>query len=136
MAPIGKGFHSNFGTRSAKTYRNSLSNALLVHFRVSNPDPMPCSIEVMSCSYYDHWKTDNQSINCDTWGCDGNAPIWITLTSTNAYTEDLPLWVNSETKGRELTFRMAFSPGIGPPFGTNVNRKTFWSDAIRIKVTE
>ena len=144
-------------TYSLKQYEKyngeELTNAFLVHFEVTNPDPTPGTIWVMSCSYNDHWKTDNEEVFIGPWGCDGNGPITILLASqdsnTNingfprrvdtAYTNDLPLLISPTAKGKDLAFRMAFSPFTGPsspPGRTNTPLKTYWSDEIRIKVTE
>lgn len=144
-------------TYSLKQYEkydyHELTNAFLVRFQVTNPDPTPGTIWVMSCSYNGHWETDNKEVSIGGWGCDGNAPIGIILSlrgaNTNingwphrvdtAYTDDLPLLINPTAKGKDLAFRIAFTPLTGPnipPGRINPPLKTYWSDKITLKVTD
>jgi hypothetical protein len=125
--------HANF---NPSTFNPSTDNpnAFLVHYRITNLATNPCSFQVMSCSYFDSWKTDNKDVGVHSWYCDGNAPFWVTLTSTNADTGSLPLFIDPTAKGTDVTFRMAFTPGTS--FNTNRVYKTFWSNPITVKVTD
>lgn len=123
------------------------TNAFLVRFRVSNLSSNPCLIGVMTCSYWDHWRTDNRVVSVESGACDSNFAILRILTSTNPYTGELPLIVWSTAIGHEITFRMAFSPitnftvtppmeGPPPVVGATVIGGTYWSEKIKINVSE
>ena len=139
------------------------TNAFLVRFRVSNLNSDPCLIWVMTCSYWDHWKTDNEAVSVDTGSCDSNYPILRLLTLTNPYIGELRLVVQPIAKGHEITFHMAFSPmtnftitppveALPPTVDTTVSTNpytgalrlvstpviggTYWSEKIKIKVSE
>ena len=115
-------------------------NAFLIHFRVSNPSNVPCAIGVMTCSYWQHWQTDNEKVSVKVWGCDHNGLNGISLNSTNVYSGDVPIIVRPDSKPGQLSFRMAFTPGTNRGTDnfsiaqTNWAEGTFWSDEIKIRV--
>ena len=116
------------------------TNAFSIHFRVSNPSNAPCAIAVMTCSYWQHWQTDNKTVSVNVWGCNKNGLSGVGLDSTNVYSGDVPIIVRHDTKPGQLSFRMAFTPRTNRGTDnfsmaqTNWAKGTFWSNEITIQV--
>lgn len=95
-----------------------------VVLRVENTSEFTQTFEVMSCSWYDHWKASYPAITWEAWDCTRNGPVSMTLDPGEAYEKQLTMMVRGRKPPPELVFRMGFTP-----LGSN---KTYWSEDVSL----
>jgi hypothetical protein len=112
-----------------KTTRIQISDPFDVTLRVVNATEKPHSLQVMSCSWNDHWKNNNSRI---VWAggvsieSAGNTTIEIKLEPGEAYEKHVQMAVLDGPRLVTTSFQMGFTP-IG-------EKKTYWSNKVVIGI--
>ncbi len=97
-----------------------------VDLRVVNLSKLPQSFKVMSCSWYEHWKTNNERVSWMGWDCKENSPTDVKLAPGEAYEKTLPMLRVAGKPKEKASFKMGFTP-IG-------SKQTFWSNEVTLQV--
>lgn len=106
-----------------------------VELRVVNASPSPQSFCVMSCSWYDNWKSSNPRVSSIGWACYRNGPTPIKLAPGEAYEKVLPMQAKAVGP---LSFRMGFNPEeeYKGQFPIRRGKRTYWSAEVTLEVRQ
>ncbi|MEZ0224096.1 MAG: hypothetical protein ACAH83_06055 [Alphaproteobacteria bacterium] len=108
------------------------TEAVEVGTKIRNVGKDSRRLQVWSCSYPDHWQTDNAAAEVVQVPCDKNALIWIDVKPGEAYERQLTVRVSvvaEEVQQESVTFRLGFKPSAETP-------AVLWSNAVTVKVTD
>jgi len=97
-----------------------------VALRVENQTATNQTVHVMSCSWYQEWKTSNTNISWIGWVCTKNFARNVEIPPGGAYTNQLEMVVPEPISPKTLSFRMGFTP-----IDSN---ETFWSDEVTLNI--
>ncbi len=121
-----------------RDYRNEFAMLRQVHpyFEahciVTNVSKSRQTIETMSCSWNENWRTNDKRIYCPGWECAKNAAVSITLAPGKSYEKVLPLSALPQAKGKALRFRIGFTPRFD--FGRKPRAIVTWSAPLSLSV--
>lgn len=119
-----------------KALQASVKNAqaLPVSTKISNGGKDNRRLQIWSCSYPEHWKTDSASVEVEQVPCDKNALMEITLKPGDVYEKQLSVRVLVAAKDLQqdsVTFRLGFKTSLFAEAPAVV-----WSNAVRVAVTD
>lgn len=90
------------------THQLNSKDQFIIHFKVS-PNDGPNRFWIFSCSWTEHWKSDNPKVGVIGFTCTRNVPHKFELTASHPYVGDLPVVLNGVTPGEEVKFHLHFS---------------------------
>jgi hypothetical protein len=99
-----------------------------VRLRVVNRSESPQSFRVMSCSWYEHWRSNNPRVSWTDWPCHKNVPKAVALEPGQAYEKALPMRVPAGAPPGEVSFKLGFTPLDG--------KRTYWGNEITLRVEQ
>lgn len=99
-----------------------------VALRVENPTVTGQTIQIMSCSWDDHWRTSNTNLSWRKWECRKNVPVTVKLPAGGAYSNQLEMVLAWPVAPGALSFQMAFTPLNNP--------HPVWSEAVLLTVEQ
>lgn len=111
-------------TAAKETVR--LNEPFDVRLRVVNTSEDTQTFRVMSCSWYEHWRSDDPAVTSVGWACSRNFPVTVTLKRGEAYEKTLPLLVSEGEPGDRVSYELGFKP-IG-------SKLTSWSGKVTVQV--
>lgn len=97
-----------------------------VNLRVVNTSKTTQSIQVMNCSWDDHWKSSNDQVSWVGWDCAKNFAVTVKLEPGEAYEKTLSMFLLAGKLKEKVSFKMGFTP-IG-------SKQTFWSNEATLTV--
>jgi RNA polymerase sigma factor (sigma-70 family) len=112
-------------TIKPKANRVRAKETFKVDLRVVNSSKATQSFQVMSCSWYEHWKSSNERVSWEGWDCAENIKYTVKLEPGEAYENTLPMLLAGEPQ-EKVSFKMGFTP-IG-------SKQTFWSNEVTLQV--
>jgi RNA polymerase sigma factor (sigma-70 family) len=115
-------------TVRAQADRVRVNQPFEVQLRVVNRLESSQSFRVMSCSWYEHWRSDNPRVSWNDWPCHKNIPQTVKLEPGQAYAKALPMRVTAGAPAGETPFRLGFAPLDG--------KRTYWSNEITLWVEQ
>ena len=86
---------------------------------VSNPTKKKQSMEVMTCSWEDNWKSSDPELTWDSWGCEKNYPGGITLEPGQSRQWKLEMFARTTVNPGPHPLTMTFTPGLLAPSKSN-----------------
>lgn len=131
---------------SPEKSRVHIKEVFKVELEVKNISNTNQSFAVMSCSWMEHWRSDNGQIGTwPGWACIANAPIKIELASGESWKKELKMWIPEPVSTNRVSFRMSFTPlpfEVVPPHVENGKYvwqkkkgvKTYWSSESSINI--
>ena len=96
------------------------------HLRVVNSSKSTQSFRVMNCSWDEHWKSSNERVSWEGWGCDKNFAVTEKLEPGQAYERTLSMLLTSGKPQEKVSFKMGFTPID--------SKQTFWSNEVTLPV--
>jgi hypothetical protein len=115
-------------TVQALANRVRVNEPFEVRLRVVNRSESPQLFRVMSCSWYEHWRSNNPRASWADWPCHKNVPRTVALEPGQAYEKALPMRVAAGTPAGETSFRLGFTPLDG--------KQTYWSNEVTLRVEQ
>jgi hypothetical protein len=111
-----------------------LKEPFKVELRVENRTATSQTVQVMNCSWDEHWKSSNTNVIWEGWNCYKNFAVPVGIAPGRAYVKELKMVVMESPPADPkrpqfkdwISFRMGFTP-IGSP-------KTIWSHEVALKV--
>lgn len=97
--------------------------------KITNVGKAEQSLLIWSCSYPEHWKSDNPAVEVKQVDCDKNALIPVTLKAGEVYERELSV----EVKHDGATFRLGFEPGVNSG-DSRLRQSVIWSNDIAVAI--
>lgn len=98
-----------------------------VVLEVANSGKTKQTFQVMSCSWEDHWKSNDPELGWTPWGCDKNAPQAVDLAPGAAREWKLPMFAIATAKLGAHKLKLSFTSQGGSPV---------WSNQVSITVVK
>jgi len=107
----------------------NIGEPFYVDLRVVNISKTPQSFRAMSCSWPQHWKSNNSRIvSTDLWPCMENFGKTIELQPGQAYEKRISMVVSDVNSPKTVAFKMGFT-SLG-------SHATLWSNEVTLEVKE
>ena len=102
---------------------------IAVTLSLENPTGNPETMKIPECGWDRVWRSSNRHVTWDSWDCDEDNEITITVPPHGAYDfpEPLKIFVDDAAKPGRVDFRMGFK--------TKGSSKLAWSAPITLDVT-
>jgi uncharacterized membrane protein len=84
-----------------------------VTLKVTNTSKAEVKLEVMSCSWEDHWRSSDRELTWSPWGCDKNAPSSVVLAPGKSREWKLSMYATENAAVGAHPLAMTFTPRGG-----------------------
>jgi hypothetical protein len=115
-------------TVSPEIFKIHIKEIFKVRLEVKNISNTNQHFTIMSCSWWEHWVSDNRQIGMwPGYACAQNKPVKVELAPGESWKKDLKMWVPEPVTINKISFKMSFEPLPFDPVTPHVqNGKEIW----------